>query len=595
LHEQIAAATEDAGTPPLLVSQNFFRASERYKTVAGERVDLFVRGEFLYQTVYGCQIVVTNPTSSRQKLDMLTQLPTGAMPVQGGKATQSLRLQLEPYHTETIEYYFYFPGPGDFVEFPAHVTQEGTLVAAAEAMPFHVVTALSEVDRDSWDYVSQYGSDQQVLEFLRQRNLRELQLNRIAFRQGDTDFFHQTLAILRQRHAYDHTLWSYAVQHNDPVAIGEFLEHADDFVSQCGDLLISPLVVLDPVARKTYEHLEYYPLVNARAHQVGQRRQILNDRLYEQYNHWLKLVAYMRQLDDTSRLVTVYYLLLQDRVPEAIAQFQQIDAAHVTARLQYDYCRAYLSMSQGQVDAARGIARTYDNYPVDRWRNAFALIGNQLDEIAGQAAIAVDRTDRDQSQDELAAAAPSFTFDVEAKRLRLQYRNLQQVTVRYYLMDIELLFSRNPFVQRQQGQFSYIAPNLSEVVELPAGQDEFVKELPAELFNQNVLIEVEAAGQRQSQPYYSNALSVQVTENYGQLRVTHSDTRTPLSTVYCKVYALLQDGRTVFYKDGYTDLRGRFDYATLSTNLLDSVERFAVLILSESDGATVREMAPPKR
>ena len=28
-----------------------------------------------------------------------------------------------------------------------------------------------------------------------------------------------------------------------------------------------------------------------------------------------------------------------------------------------------------------------------------------------------------------------------------------------------------------------------------------------------------------------------------------------------KVYAQMQDGGVQFYKDGYTDLRGRFDYA----------------------------------
>ena len=97
------------------------------------------------------------------------------------------------------------------------------------------------------------------------------------------------------------------------------------------------------------------------------------------------------------------------------------------------------------------------------------------------------------------------------------------------------------------------------------------------------------------QPYYSNLLNVQMTEAYGQLRVTQTADQRPLSTVYCKVYARMQDGSTVFYKDGYTDLRGRFDYATLSTNMLDNVDRFAVLILSENQGAVVREVAPPKR
>ena len=39
--------------------------------VDNEQVDKYVTEEFLVHTVYGCQVVVTNPTSSRQKLDVL--------------------------------------------------------------------------------------------------------------------------------------------------------------------------------------------------------------------------------------------------------------------------------------------------------------------------------------------------------------------------------------------------------------------------------------------------------------------------------------------------------------------------------------------
>jgi len=51
----------------------------------------------------------------------------------------------------------------------------------------------------------------------------------------------------------------------------------------------------------------------------------------------------------------------------------------------------------------------------------------------------------------------------------------------------------------------------------------------------------------------------------------------------------------VFYKDGYTDLRGLFDYASVSTDDLDRVEKFAILVLSEEYGGLIRETLPPKR
>jgi hypothetical protein len=58
--------------------------------------------------------------------------------------------------------------------------------------------------------------------------------------------------------------------------------------------------------RKTYQHLDYLPLVNARAHQLGQRRQVLNDALAAQYHRLLKVLGYRRALSDQDRLDVTY-------------------------------------------------------------------------------------------------------------------------------------------------------------------------------------------------------------------------------------------------------------------------------------------------
>jgi len=41
------------------------------------------------------------------------------------------------------------------------------------------------------------------------------------------------------------------------------------------------------------------------------------------------------------------------------------------------------------------------------------------------------------------------------------------------------------------------------------------------------------------------------------------------------------DGQIKFYKGGYTEIRGRFDYASLSTNDIETAQRFSILILSD--------------
>ena len=59
--------------------------------------------EFLRGVVYGCQVVVTNPTSATQGLDVLLQIPEKAMPVLGSKRTRNQSLRLGPYATQKIE------------------------------------------------------------------------------------------------------------------------------------------------------------------------------------------------------------------------------------------------------------------------------------------------------------------------------------------------------------------------------------------------------------------------------------------------------------------------------------------------------------
>jgi hypothetical protein len=57
----------------------------------------------------------------------------------------------------------------------------------------------------------------------------------------------------------------------------------------------------------------------------------------------------------------------------------------------------------------------------------------------------------------------------------------------------------------------------------------------------------------------------------------------------------MNNGQVRFYKDGYTDLRGKFEYASLNTDDLNQVSRFALLIIDPQAGAQIEEVAPPTR
>jgi hypothetical protein len=286
---------------------------------------------------------------------------------------------------------------------------------------------------------------------------------------------------------------------------------------------------------------------------------------------------------------------LQDRIAEALDFFTKVDRDSLPTKIQYDYLAAYLDCFQQQPETARQLAAAYSEHPVPRWRKAFGGIQTMLDELDGKAPTPFDEKDRTEAQTELAANAPSLEFEVESGKINLTYANIKNVDISYYLMDLELLFSRNPFVQQFTGQFSSIRPNEVQSVELPVDRKVQAIDLPKNMQNRNVLIEILGEGKSESQAYYSNNLTIELSEDYGQVRVTQKESTKPLPTTYVKVYAQMNHGGVQFYKDGYTDLRGRFDYASLNTSELDNVVKFSLLILSDEHGAVVREARPPKR
>ena len=162
----------------------------------------------------------------------------------------------------------------------------------------------------------------------------------------------------------------------------------------------------------------------------------------------------------------------------------------MATKLQYDYCAAYLDMFSDEPAKAPAIAARYVTYPVDRWRNAFNVMTQQLEEAKGQGPKVVDADDRTQRQGQLAATEPSFEFTLEGPKINLNWQNVETVRIDYYYMDVELLFSRSPFTQQFSGQFSSLRPNATQEIKVPAGQSRLALPLPDSLVRRNVLVEV---------------------------------------------------------------------------------------------------------
>jgi hypothetical protein len=56
----------------------------------------------------------------------------------------------------------------------------------------------------------------------------------------------------------------------------------------------------------------------------------------------------------------------------------------------------------------------------------------------------------------------------------------------------------------------------------------------------------------------------------------------------------MNDNSITFYKDGYTDKRGRFNYVKLNTDQIKNFKRFSLFISELKNGSLVRECDPPK-
>ncbi len=109
----------------------------------------------------------------------------------------------------------------------------------------------------------------------------------------------------------------------------------------------------------------------------------------------MEQLGFSAELSQEDMMAVTYYLLLQDRIEEAITMFGRIKSDDSAMALQYDYLSAYISFYTEDLGQARQLAMEHINHPVDRWRNNFANIINQLDEAWARTARWLDADDRD--------------------------------------------------------------------------------------------------------------------------------------------------------------------------------------------------------
>mmetsp|Transcript_9905 Transcript_9905/g.9750 ORF Transcript_9905/g.9750 Transcript_9905/m.9750 type:complete len:124 (+) Transcript_9905:1441-1812(+) len=117
-------------------------------------------------------------------------------------------------------------------------------------------------------------------------------------------------------------------------------------------------------------------------------------------------------------------------------------------------------------------------------------------------------------------------------------------------------------------------------------QTSFKFAIPEELASKNLVIEMQnnQNGLKSQKSYFSSTLKVRLFEDYGELKVFQDKIvegkkkEEILPKSYIKVYQKKKNGTISFFKDGYTDLRGRFEYAILSGTSISEIEKFAIFV-----------------
>lgn len=224
-----------------------------------------------------------------------------------------------------------------------------------------------------------------------------------------------------------------------------------------------------------------------------------------------------------------------------------------------------------------------------------------------------DSTNKKALNKKLREKEPKISFNIDKKeaKITLIHSNTSRIDIKLYMIDLETMFTRNPkiseIINKDQNKvgtedtknFGLVKPNYSETIKIPKekvnNKDNItIYEIPQDYRNKNLFIEIKAESIKLFDLSLSSNLVVIITESLGELKVIDNNLQSVIKA-YVKVYVELDSTNEVqFYKDGYTDLNGKFNYLALNTDQLKKAKKFYIFVSEEKQGAAIKECNPPK-
>ncbi|MGD7653657.1 MAG: hypothetical protein ACQCXQ_10610, partial [Verrucomicrobiales bacterium] len=580
--KDIRQTGEIAEDSPLLVRQSFSPLEGKFRIVNGRQAENTVTGTFRPGTPYHSSLVVTNPTGIGRRIDLLAQIPAGSIPLAGHPATLSSAHEIEPHGVVKAELAFYFPATGHYSACPLQIAENGKLLAKSEPRTLKVTTTPEPLDKADWLAIAAEGTATEVLARLESENLHAINLRAIDWRLADRSFFLNTWKTLANRMFYSPHIAKWGFHHQHRPAMRAYLENSRA-IEQLGTWLDSPLLNIRPRTHHDWQTLEFDPLVNPRSHPLGDNPRITHQRAREHYHAFLEQLSWKPRLSATDHLTLAAFLFLQNRVAEALERFAKIDPQALPDQLHYDYLHAVALFYQENPDQARAIAAArIPTLPPGLWHDRFQTVLTQADEIA-----ALAKPNPEPSEESAPPSAPELELARDASgRLLIRSTALEKATVSLYQIDLEMLFSKEPFLGDQKNhQRPSIHPNSVIHLNPDPGEREITIAIPHHLQKGNILAFAESGDLKSTAIVASDALEITHQPLHRTIRITDSATGKPLPKTYIKVYTQDHNGETRFHKDGYTDLRGLFDYLSHTGRDASNVKRIAILASHPDLGA----------
>ncbi len=107
---------------------------------------------------------------------------------------------------------------------------------------------------------------------------------------------------------------------------------------------------------------------------------------------------------------------------------------------------------------------------------------------------------------------PRLNFEISDShqgKLEIESANIKKVTLKFYIIDAEILFSRTPFIKTNTEEFSYVKPChvIDREIEVNPDGDANTQKIsisvPENLQLQNMVIEINGEGKQLFRTYYA--------------------------------------------------------------------------------------------